>query len=116
LIARQTPTPPMAHPVLLAAMPEDPTPRVILAGFGRVGETVAAMLEVHGVPYVAVDSDFDRVAAGRKERRSVFWGDITQVELLQPLHIDTARALVVTMSDHAASDRLVATARGQRGD
>jgi CPA2 family monovalent cation:H+ antiporter-2 len=68
------------------------------------------------VAYVAVDSDPDRVAAVRRVRRSVFWGDITQVDLLQRLHIDTARALVVTMSDHAASDRLVATARGQRDD
>jgi CPA2 family monovalent cation:H+ antiporter-2 len=81
-----------------------------------VGETVAAMLERHGVPYVAVDSDLDRVAAVRSDRRSVFWGDITQLELLRRLHIDTARALVVTMSDHAASDRLVAAARAQRDD
>jgi len=35
---------------------------VIVAGFGRVGQTVAAMLEVHKVPYVAVDRDADRVA------------------------------------------------------
>jgi monovalent cation:H+ antiporter-2, CPA2 family len=46
----------------------------------------------------------------------VFWGDITRVEMLHRLHIDTARALVVTMSDHAASDRLVAVAREQRAD
>jgi CPA2 family monovalent cation:H+ antiporter-2 len=116
LIARRTPAPPVVDPALLAAMPEDATPRVIVAGFGRVGETVASLLEVHGVPYVAVDSDPDRVAAVRAKRRSVFWGDITRVELLRRLHIDTARALVVTMSDHAASDRLVATAREARAD
>ena len=116
LIARRVATPAAQPPGQLAAIPEDPTPRVVLAGFGRVGETVAAMLEMHGVPYVAVDSDLDRVAAVRRDRRSVFWGDITQLELLRRLHIDTARALVVTMSDHAASDRLVAAARGQRDD
>ena len=77
---------------------------------------VASLLEVHGVPYVAVDSDPDRVAAVRDKRQSVFWGDITRAELLHRLHIDTARALVVTMSDHDASDRLVAVARAQRGD
>jgi monovalent cation:H+ antiporter-2, CPA2 family len=32
------------------------------------------------------------------------------------LHIETARALVVTMNDHSASDRLVATARAERAD
>jgi CPA2 family monovalent cation:H+ antiporter-2 len=102
-------------PALLAA-PEDGTPRVIIAGFGRVGATVASMLEAHDVPYVAVDSDTDQVAAQRKLRRPVYWGDIAQPELLRRLHIDTARALVATMSDHAATDRLVAVARAERDD
>ena len=102
-------------PALLAA-PEDGTPRVIIAGFGRVGATVASMLEAHDVPYVAVDSDADQVAAQRKLRRPVYWGDIAQPELLRRLHIDTARALVATMSDHAATDRLVAAARAERDD
>jgi CPA2 family monovalent cation:H+ antiporter-2 len=100
----------------LSAAPEDGTPRVIIAGFGRVGATVASMLEAHDVPYVAVDSDADQVAAQRKLRRPVYWGDIAQPELLRRLHIDTARALVATMSDHAATDRLVAAARAERDD
>lgn len=98
-------------PALLAAPPDDATPRVIIAGFGRVGETVASLLEKHRVDYVAVDADTDRVAQQRKLKRPVYWGDITQTELLHRLHVETARALVVTMGDHAASDRLVAAAR-----
>ena len=43
----------------------DLQPRVIIAGFGRVGQTVAEMLEVHNVPYVAIDRDPDRVARQR---------------------------------------------------
>jgi CPA2 family monovalent cation:H+ antiporter-2 len=115
-IARRAPAAPAADLARLTALPPDATPRVIIAGFGRVGETVASLLEVHGVPYVAVDNDPDRVAAVRDKGRPVSWGDITRVELLQRLHIDTARALVVTMSNHAASDSLVALARAQRGD
>jgi monovalent cation:H+ antiporter-2, CPA2 family len=103
-------------PALLEAIAADTTPLVIIAGFGRVGETVASLLEAHGMPYAAVDSDPDRVAAVRAQRRSVFWGDITQEELLRHLHIGTARALVVTMSDHAASDRLVELARAAQED
>jgi CPA2 family monovalent cation:H+ antiporter-2 len=116
LIARRAAAVPTIDPALLEELPENAAPRVIIAGFGRVGETVASLLEVHKVPYVAVDSDPDCVAAQRKSRRPVFWGDITQPELLHHLHIDTARAVVVTMSDHAASDRLVAAARAERSD
>ncbi len=103
-------------PELLAAPPDVATPRVIIAGFGRVGATVASLLEAHDVPYVAVDSDADQVAAQRKLHRPVYWGDIAQPELLRRLHIDSARALVATMSDHAATDRLVAAARAERDD
>jgi CPA2 family monovalent cation:H+ antiporter-2 len=110
------PTAPAIDPALLAAPPDDATARVVIAGFGRVGATVASLLEAHGVPYVGVDRDTDRVAAQRKLHRLVYWGDITQPELLRRLHVDTARALVVTMSDHAAADRLVALARAQRPD
>ena len=115
-MARRAPVAPAIDPALLLPPLDDGASRVIIAGFGRVGETVASLLEAHRVPYVAVDADADRVAAQRKVRRSVYWGDITQSELLHRLHIETARALVVTMGDHAASDRLVVTARAARPD
>jgi monovalent cation:H+ antiporter-2, CPA2 family len=107
---------PVVDPALLLPQIDDATPRVIIAGFGRVGETVASLLERHNVAYVAVDADPDRVAEQRKLRRYVYWGDITQPELLHRLHVESARALVVTMGDHAASDRLVAAARAARRD
>jgi CPA2 family monovalent cation:H+ antiporter-2 len=91
-------------------------PRVIVAGFGRVGQTVAAMLEVHKVPYVAIDRDPDRVARQRAQGVPVYFGDITQLDLLRRLHLETALALVVTLDDPAAADELVAAARSERQD
>jgi CPA2 family monovalent cation:H+ antiporter-2 len=94
-------------------IPVADAPRVILAGFGRVGETVAALLDVHKIPYVAIDNDAVHVGRLRAAGKPVFWGDITRVEMLRNLHLGVARALVVTMSDHGATDRLVAAARGE---
>ena len=101
---------------LLVPATHDTSPRVIVAGFGRVGQTVAAMLEVHGIPYVAIDHDADRVARQRRQGKPVYWGDITHIELLRRLHLDTARALVVTLDDPASADALVAGARSERAD
>jgi monovalent cation:H+ antiporter-2, CPA2 family len=103
-------------PTMLVPEVSDALPRVIVAGFGRVGQTVAAMLEVHNVPYVAIDRDPDRVARQRKHGAPVYFGDITQIELLRRLHLETARALVVTLDDPAAADELVAGARAARED
>jgi monovalent cation:H+ antiporter-2, CPA2 family len=98
-------------------LPDVPSlPRVIIAGFGRVGQTVAAMLEVHKVPYVAIDADADRVADQRKLGKPVYFGDMTQIELLRRVHLGTARALVVTIDDTKVADILVAGARTERDD
>ncbi|HEY8290635.1 MAG TPA: cation:proton antiporter, partial [Acetobacteraceae bacterium] len=115
LAPRLTPKAPMDPGMLVPEIP-DAMPRVIIAGFGRVGQTVAAMLAVHKVPYVAIDRDPDRVAAQRKQGKLVYFGDMTQMELLRHLHLDIARALVVTLDDPAASDELVAGARAERAD
>lgn len=101
-------------PGILMPLVSDTLPRVIVAGFGRVGQTVAAMLEVHQVRYVAIDRDPDRVARQRREGRPVYFGDITQLDLLRRLHLETARALVVTLDDSASAEDLVAAARRER--
>lgn len=95
----------------------DATPRVIIGGYGRVGRTVSELLDAHRIPWIAVDADPDEVAALRRQgRRQVFWGDLANPELFAHLHLDTARALVVTMTDPDAVDALVSLARAARGD
>jgi monovalent cation:H+ antiporter-2, CPA2 family len=103
-------------PSILVAQVSGALPRVIVAGFGRVGQTVAAMLEVHKVPYVAIDRDADRVARQRSQGAPVYFGDVTRLDLLQRLHLETARALVITLDDPASADELVAAARRERED
>ena len=47
---------------------------VLIAGFGRVGETVANMLEAVNLPYIAIDADADCVARARRHGHHVFFG------------------------------------------
>ncbi len=96
--------------------PEHGPPRVIIAGAGRVGRTVAGLLEVHGLPYIAIDTDADRVAALRREGKPAYYGDVTRPELLERIGLAEARALVVTIDDRARVDALVATGRAARPD
>ena len=103
--------PALAEPVPLADVP-----RVVIAGFGRVGQTVAGLLETHRVPYVALDRDPDRVARQRRAGKPVYWGDMTHAALLRNLDLASARALVVTLDNDRAADELVAAARLERPD
>ena len=104
------------NPDILVPDVADAGPRVLIAGFGRVGQTVAALLEVHSIPYAAIDRDPDRVARQRAQGKPVYFGDMTRIELLRRLHLATASALVVTLDDPPAADELVAGARKERAD
>ena len=90
--------------------------RVIIAGFGRVGQLVADMLSRHGVPYIAIDSNPALVFAQREAGRPVFYGDSASPLFLRTCGLDAARALVVTLDAPAASHAIVETVRGWRPD
>jgi CPA2 family monovalent cation:H+ antiporter-2 len=109
-LATKTPV----DPRLLLPAILDGAPRVILVGFGRVGQMVAALLEAHRVPYVAIDVDADLVAVQRDRGRPIYYGDMTRIELLRSLHLEHARALVITVDDPDAAQRLVVGARAER--
>ncbi len=84
---------------------------VIVAGYGRVGQAVSAMLEERGVAYVALDLEPDRVARARAQGLPVFYGDAARPELLRNAGVAWARAAVLTMDDPTASERAAAGLR-----
>ncbi|GIU66721.1 cation:proton antiporter [Candidatus Phycosocius spiralis] len=91
-------------------------PHVIVAGYGRVGMVSVDLLAEHTIPYVAIDSDLDRVQRARKMGRKVYFGDASRGEFLRACGIDRARALVVTMDGGAAVDQVVKAARLEQPD
>ncbi|HEY3719928.1 MAG TPA: cation:proton antiporter [Roseiarcus sp.] len=103
-------------PEALVKPPEDVSNRVILAGFGRVGALIAEMLDVHDIPYIAVDSDANVVARARREGRPAYFGDATRPEFLRNCGVETARALVITMDAPRANEAVVETTRQLRPD
>lgn len=80
---------------------------VLVAGFGRVGETVISMLTSAGIPCVAVDRDTDHVARGRRLGFKVYFGDASRLEVLRACGAEKARLLVVTIDSSQASEAVV---------
>ena len=100
-----------------APTPEAPAPaRTVIIGFGRVGRLVASMLEVHGQPYLAVDSDPDEVIRLRLAGKPVVYGDARPPELLDALGLETARAVVLTIDAAQSLDTLVRLIRERHPD
>jgi len=80
---------------------------VILAGYGRVGARIGALLGAAGVPYIALDMKQYRVKAARAQGFPVFFGDASKVKVLQAAGADRAKMIVVTLDEPEQIDRLV---------
>jgi CPA2 family monovalent cation:H+ antiporter-2 len=85
--------------------------RVVIAGFGLVGRTLARVLRARGVPYVAVDANPEGVREARRRGEPVVYGDSTLRAVLERLGLERARLIVVAISDPLATRETVAVAR-----
>ncbi len=83
------------------------TDHVVIGGCGRVGQTVARVLEAEQIPYVAVDTKADLVSAKRRAGEPVFFGDACRREILEKLGGASARAFVVTTDKPESAERMV---------
>ncbi len=82
-------------------------PHVIIAGFGRVGQRVANILQAGNVPYLAIDRNADRVLEGRRDGFQVFYGDASHVDVLKAAGAGDASVLVCTLDQAVSAKRLV---------
>ncbi|MFP4280479.1 MAG: cation:proton antiporter [Halochromatium sp.] len=77
-------------------------PQAVIAGYGRVGHTVGAVLASHGIRFVAFDQDPGLVARWRAEGQPVFYGDMRNPALLAAAKIEQAKVVVLTIDDPRA--------------
>ena len=95
---------------------EDLQDHVVIAGFGRVGQTIAQVLAEAHVPYVGLDLDHDRVRHCRGLDLPVYYGDASQVDVLHTAGLEQAKAAVITLDNPEAASHTVAALRERAPD
>ena len=83
----------------------DSTPvkeRVVLAGYGRIGQNIAQGLEDAGIPCMVIEIDPERIAELRRSRKPRIYGDASNMHVLSQAGLDNAGVLVVTFPDTLA--------------
>ena len=89
---------------------------VLIAGFGRVGQTLAKVLSDTGVSYVALDMDQARVARCRARGMPVYYGDADQIEVLRAAGASRAKMALITLDKPKITRRVVAALRNEYAD
>ena len=81
-------------------------PRVIIAGFGRVGQIVGRILSAQHIPYVALEASVDQVERVRRFLPApLFFGDPARPELLRAAQADKAEVFVLATDNPQANVR-----------
>jgi len=92
----------VAREALPVSVSRETINRVVVAGYGRVGQNIAQGLQDAGIPYLVIDIDPERVSEARSSGRPRIYGDATNFRLLNKTGLDKARALVITYPDPMA--------------
>ncbi len=90
--------------------------RVIIAGFGPVGRTLADELIQRDVPITILDTNPETIRTQQSLGHTAVLGDATNPTALQAAGIDKASALAITIPDGAAAVDACAAARALAPD
>jgi glutathione-regulated potassium-efflux system protein KefB len=94
---------------------ETETPKVIIAGYGRMGQIVARVLRAQGIRFVALDHSVEQIDLVQRFGgwNDIFYGDPARPELLRAAQADKAKVFVLASDDPESSLRVARLVRRQ---
>ncbi len=84
---------------------------VIICGYGLNGRRLARLLRENQLPYIVVDMNSAVVRAARVEGENIYFGDVSNYEILKHAGAARARGIVFAISDPAVLPRAISNAR-----
>ncbi len=85
--------------------------RVIIAGFGRMGQIVGRILIGRGVPVTVLEHDAEQLEALRRFGFTLYYGDARRHDLLHAAGAEDASLLVVATDEKETTTEIVEMAR-----
>jgi CPA2 family monovalent cation:H+ antiporter-2 len=84
---------------------------VIICGYGRSGQNLAALLEKEKIPYMALDLDPDRVRQANDAGQNVVFGDAARLPSLMAAGLARASTVVVSYHDTPSAFKVLGHVR-----
>lgn len=93
------------------SVPDEHNGRVLIVGFGRMGQLVNNMLQASNVETIAIDSDPRRIKLAARYGNKVYFGNGTDINLLMQAGAANVDAIIFTLN---ARERLKPVVQGIR--
>jgi CPA2 family monovalent cation:H+ antiporter-2 len=85
--------------------------QVVLVGYGRVGQRIAAAMRAHHIPFVVAEQNRETVERLRADGMAAVFGDASEPATLIQAHIARARMLVIATPASLNVRQMIAVAR-----
>lgn len=72
---------------------------MIIAGFGRVGQIIARTAHLQHMPFTAIDNSLQKIDFVRRYGGTLYYGDVTQFDLLRSAGIEHAKVFVLAIDN-----------------
>jgi CPA2 family monovalent cation:H+ antiporter-2 len=84
---------------------------IVIVGYGVIGAMVGHSARLCGIPYEAIELNYDMVREQSARGVPIFYGDATQEASLLKANVRAARVIVVAIPDPIGTQRVVSLAR-----
>jgi monovalent cation:proton antiporter-2 (CPA2) family protein len=79
--------------------PQNEGASVLILGFGRVGQVASRLLKTQEFSITVIDHDGDHIEFVKQFGHRVFYGDVSDVDLLHVAGADTASVIIIAIDD-----------------
>ena len=85
---------------------------VIICGMGLNGRNLVRVLKDTAINYVIIDLNFQKIQNSKdKGDKNTIWGDASNVEILRRANVETARVMVIALSDRFMTKSCLSNAK-----
>lgn len=72
---------------------------IVVCGYSDIGKSVAEHLDEMKMPYVIIDNNPKHVQEALKQNKEVYLGDMSELSMIQALHVESAASVIVTLDN-----------------
>ncbi len=84
---------------------------IIICGYGRVGRYIGRALMFAEIPFIAIDFNLHTVEQAKKEGVTIFYGDPTEIDVLDYAECETAASLIAAVPDRFSQETIILNAK-----
>ena len=84
---------------------------LIIIGYGINGKNVSRAAKVANIPYTIIELNAETVKAEKQKGESILYGDASHIHILELVHVNKARCVVVAISDVDSTKKIITNIR-----